>query len=215
MRVPGGLGDGAVGDDVEDEAAGHELVGDDGDEGHDQGHGPEEAGGGSVADLEHVADGVLAEGVDLGGQEVDQDDADPGAGGEPKGREPGLGRELGARDEGARADPGADQGEDHDLPLEAPAGDLEVVLAFNLAGAVEVESGQDDEIGENDDDVDGHVALLGMRREFPDTYLIPYLSPFQRLGDAAAGHRLAIIGIRYVSGNSGGRPASASDRPSP
>ena len=49
------LRDLAVGDDVDDEPAGDELVGDDGDEGHDQGDGPEEPRGRPVPDLEDVA----------------------------------------------------------------------------------------------------------------------------------------------------------------
>ena len=157
---PGRLRDLAVGDDVEDEAAGDELVGDDGDEGHDEGDGPEEARRRAVADLEDVADRVLPEGVDLGGQEVDEDDPDPGARGQPEGREAGLRGELGAADEGPGPDPGADQGEDHDLPLEAPAGDHELLLALDPPRADEVQDRQGDEIGEDDDEVGRHAALL-------------------------------------------------------
>src|SRR5665647_764334 len=135
---------------------GDELVGDDGDEGQDERDGPEDACGRAVADLEDVADRILAEGMDLGGQEVDEDDPDPGPAGQPQGGESGLRGELGAADEGPGADPGADQGEDHDLPLETPPGDHELFLALDPPRTDEIEDRQGDEVREDDDEVGRH-----------------------------------------------------------
>ncbi len=182
-----------VGDHVEDVAAGPELVRDDRRERDDERDGAEEPGEPPVAHLEDVAHRVLAEGPDLRGDEVDDGDAEKGAGRLPDGAPARVGRVLGAGDEGPRSDPRADQREDHLGERQAAPGHHEVVLGLDLPRPVDVVAGEDEQVHEDDPQIDAHGNLRNSA------------------GLQASGYRLQATGRDRTTGSqrrtSGFRPA--------
>ena len=124
-------GDGAGEDEVEDVSAADELVAGDGGVGEEDGDDAEDAGGLVVAGFEQVGDGVLGEAAGARRDEVDEGEAGPSSGGLPERGEAVAVGVLGAAEQRAGADPGAEQGEDEDEGGQRAAGD-EVVGAWSV-----------------------------------------------------------------------------------
>ncbi len=132
---------------MEDVSAADELVGGDGGVGEEYGDDAEDARGLIVAGLEEVGDGVLGKLAGAGGDEVDEEEAGPAAGGLPEGGEAVFVGVFGSAKERAGADPGAEEGEDEDVGGEGAPGDEVVGLGFDLrdAGEGDGEEGEDDD----------------------------------------------------------------------
>ena len=129
----------------------------DGGVGEEDGDDAEDAGGLVVAGLEEVWDGELGELAGARGDEVDEQEAGPAAGGLPERGEAVFVGVFGAAEEGARADPGTEQGEDEDEGGQGAAGDEVVGLGLDLGDAGE----RDGEEGEYDDGEDDGVKVHG------------------------------------------------------
>ena len=146
---------------MEDVAAADELVGGDSGVGEEDGDDAEDAGGLVVAGLKEIGDGVAGELAGAGGDEDDEQETGPAAAGLPECGKAVLVGVLGAAEEGARADPGAEQGKDEDEGGERAAGDEVVGLGLDRAKAAE----RDAEEGEGDQGDDGGVEVHeGVRR---------------------------------------------------
>ena len=132
---------------MEDVSATDELVAGDGGVGEEDGDDAEDAGGLVVAGFEEVGDGELGELAGAGGDEVDEEQAGPAAGGLPEGGEAVFIGVFGASEKGAGADPGAEEGEDEDVGREGASGYEVVGFGFDLgdAGERNPEEGDDDE----------------------------------------------------------------------
>jgi len=147
---------------VEDVSAADELVAGDGGVGEEDSNDTEDAGGLVVASFEQIGDGVLGEAAGARGDEVDEGQAGPAAGGRPKGSEAVAVGVLRTAEQGAGADPGTEQGEDEDEGREGAAGHEIVGAGLDLAEACE----RDGEQSEDDEGENKSVEVHGVSRVY-------------------------------------------------
>ena len=124
-------------DEVKNVAAADELVAGDDDAGDYDGDAAKDSGGGIVPGLQQIGNGELGEAAGAAGNEGNQNEAQPTAGGLPERGETIAVGVFGAAKQAARADPGREQREDQHGPRESAAGQHEVGFVANQPGLVD------------------------------------------------------------------------------
>ena len=157
-------------DEMQNIAAALELVAGDAHIGEEDSESAEDSSSLVVARLQQIGESELGELSRAGRDEVDEQQAQPAAGGQPEGREPIAVCVLRAGKQRSRADPRREQREHQDQGRQRTAGDEIVGLGFDARGAID---GHRQENGD-DDRQDNHVKLRHAGRT-------------SRIGDAVIG----------------------------